>query len=157
VTGVSRILGGQEVLTHTNGPEERKAMKRIILVVASVVCAIGALLVASPAYATSGGGCSPADDNGDNTVVVACISVSGSNLKPDFYVNFLGRCGSFGVYVRDVTNNRTHAGTWSSGCYTGHHGPWTAGLVRGNKYVTVVILNYNNQFWGRWDSPVQTA
>ncbi|MER6226299.1 hypothetical protein ABT189_38105 [Streptomyces sp900105755] len=89
------------------------------------------LLAATPASAASGGGCDPYSSSAG---IKACISASGSDVLPDFYITVVpAHCQSAEFILWDLTANTR---VWSTGvaCKDMHGGPWHVHATSGHAY-----------------------
>ncbi|MEV6949843.1 hypothetical protein AB0N07_49755 [Streptomyces sp. NPDC051172] len=102
--------------------------------IAAGIAATG-LLAATPASAASGGGCDPYGSG-----IAACISASGSDVLPDFYINVLpAHCQSVEFTLWDITANTR---VWSTGvaCKDMHGGPWHIHATPGHAYDSELVV-----------------
>lgn len=107
-------------------------MRRSATALAVAVAGMTAIALApGTAYASTGGGCMT------NGPLKACISASGSNVEPDFYIIApTPGCTHLNAEVDDETTH-TIKGVWNEWAPCGpigHFGPWPFAGQNGHSY-----------------------
>jgi hypothetical protein len=142
-------------MTRAHGPRTGRLRRLALwLGVLAAVAGFGGYLGTQPALASSGGGCAgrtgfPAGS------LAACISASGSALRPDGYVtwNYIPAGCAVDLYLQDNTGTVIHLARYA--CGWTHYGPvnWTAPsgttwygklavVIGGNVYQSVSPAQY---------------